>query len=497
MLNATSIYKIAKVILYETALPGRKMSARLKIKSASLKKVHTAINQDFDQHIAKCRAFLKLKSVSATGEGIRETAERIKEILSNLGAEVSLWGNPSFPIIYGRLNAGAEKTLIIYGMYDVQPAEERNWISPPFEAEIHNVKGVGPCVIARGACNSKGVLCGLFNVLETIKATDTFPVNLVFTIEGEEEVGSPQFETFIRTHQDELQGFGVVDFDFLQDLNGKVAMLLGLKGIVCMDLVCRGGQSGGPIGTSLHGADSAWIASPVWRLIHALGSLTDRKENIKIPGLNEAVAPPSKKDLKLLKNLAKTFDETAFLKEMKSLCFKYDRSGIELLKKGLYSPIININGFKAGYTGSGTKTVLPRKATAKIDIRFGPNLEPEQVVDYLKTHFADQGYADIEIIVRDAYAWAKTDFSERIVQKMLHAYRLHGVEPEVWPMSTSAAPHFAFQRILDMPVVCGGLGHGGRAHVSNEYMSVAGLKDFEKFATTLLYTVAAEEEPFC
>ena len=113
-----------------------------------------------------------------------------------------------------------------------------------------------------------------------------------------------------------------------------------------MDLVCRGGKSGGPIGTSLHGADSAWVASPVWRLIHALGSLTDRKENIKISGLNEAVAPPSKKDLQLLRNLKKTFDETAFLKEMKSLCFKYNRSGIELLKKGLYSPIININGFK-------------------------------------------------------------------------------------------------------------------------------------------------------
>ncbi|MGD9383178.1 MAG: M20/M25/M40 family metallo-hydrolase [Desulfobacterales bacterium] len=462
-------------------------------KSASLEKVHVAIDQDFDQHLEKCRAFLKLKSVSVTGEGIRETAERIKDILNDLGAEVSLWGNPSFPIVYSRLNADAEKTLIIYGMYDVQPAEERNWMSPPFEAEIHNFKGVGPCVIARGAYNSKGVLCGLFNVLETIKATDTLPVNLIFTIEGEEEVGSPQFENFIRTHRDELRGFGVVDFDFLQDLKGKVALLLGLKGIVCMDVVCRGGQSGGPIGTSLHGSDSAWVASPVWRLIHALSSLTDRKENIKIAGLNEAVAPPGKKDLKLLKNLSKTFDETAFLKEMKSLCFKYERSGVELLKKGLYSPIININGFKAGYTGSGTKTVLPRKATAKIDIRFGPNLEPEQVVEYLKTHFDRQGYADIEIIIRDAYTWAKTDFSERIVQKMLQAYRLHNIEPEVWPMSTFAAPHFAFQRILDMPVVCGGLGHGGRAHVSNEYMSVAGLKDFEKFVATLLYTVAAEE----
>jgi acetylornithine deacetylase/succinyl-diaminopimelate desuccinylase-like protein len=467
------------------------MSPPLILKSTALEKVHTAIDRDFDGHLSKCREFLRLKSVSVTGEGIRETAERIKEILTNLGAKVSLWGNPSFPIVYGRLNAGAKKTLIIYGMYDVQPAEERNWMSPPFAAEIHHLKGIGPCVIARGAYNSKGVLYGLFNVLETIKATDTFPVNLIFTIEGEEEVGSPQFETFIRAHKDEIQGCGVADFDFMQNPKGKVAMLLGLKGIVCMDLVCRGGRSGGPIGTSLHGSDSAWVASPVWRLIHALGSLTDRKENIKIKGINEAVTPPGKKDLKLLKILSKTFDETAFLKEMKSLSFKYDRSGIELLKKGLYSPIINIDGFKAGYTGSGTKTVLPRKATAKIDIRFGPNLEPEQVVECLKTHFADQGYADIEITVRDAYTWAKTDFSEDIVQKMLQAYRLHGIEPEVWPMSTFAAPYFAFQRILGMPVVCGGLGHGGRAHVSNEYMSVTGLKDFEKFVASLLYSVAA------
>jgi acetylornithine deacetylase/succinyl-diaminopimelate desuccinylase-like protein len=120
-------------------------------------------------------------------------------------------------------------------------------------------------------------------------------------------------------------------------------------------------------------------------------------------------------------------------------------------------------------------------------------LEPEQVVEHFKSHLSDQGYADIEIIVRDAYTWAKTDFSEPIVQKMLQAYRLHGIEPEIWPMFTYAAPYFAFQRILDMPVVCGGLGHGGRAHVSNEYMSVKGLKDFEKFVATLLYTVAVEE----
>ena len=186
------------------------------IKSDALEKVHQAIDATFDAHLERCRAFLRMKSISATGEGIRETAEWVKQRVVDLGAEVSFWGNPSFPIIYGRLDANAQKTLILYGMYDVQPAEERSWKAPPFAAEIHPVRGVGPCVIARGAYNSKGVLCGLLNTLETMQANGALPVNLIFTIEGEEEIGSPQFETFVRTHRDQLKGVGVVDFDFIR-----------------------------------------------------------------------------------------------------------------------------------------------------------------------------------------------------------------------------------------------------------------------------------------
>jgi acetylornithine deacetylase/succinyl-diaminopimelate desuccinylase-like protein len=453
----------------------------------ALERVYEAIDQAFPEHVERCRAFLRQKSISATGEGIRETAEQVRGFIEKLGGEVTLWGNPSFPIVFGRLNGNSQKTLIVYGMYDVQPAEEDKWLSPPFAAEVHNLPGLGECVIARGAVNSKGALCGLFNVLGTLKATDGIPVNLIFTIEGEEEIGSPQFEAFIRAHQGELKGEGVVDFDFSQDSRGKVTMHLGLKGIVYMDVICRGGTKGGPVDTALHGSSSAWIASPVWRLIQALSSLTDDKESIEIPTFYENVAPLSPHDLRLLKKLENTFDAKAFLKEMKSLCFKYDRHGIDLLRKGLYSPIININGFYAGYTGPGTKTVLPRKATAKIDVRFGPNMEPEEVVEKFKKYFADQGFEDIEIRVRDSYTWSKTEISEDIVQRMLQAYRHHGIEPEIWPMATWAAPYFVFSRILELPVVSGGLGHGGRQHAANEYMTVQGLADFEKFVATFLY----------
>ena len=461
----------------------------------TLHKVYTAIDEAFPEHLERCRAFLRQKSISATGEGIKETAERVKSFIEEIGGEVGFWGDPSAPIVFGRLYRGAPRTIIVYGMYDVQPADEPNWMSPPFAAEIRNVPGIGECVIARGAMNSKGVLCGLFNTLKTMTETDGIPLNLIFTIEGEEEIGSPQLEAFTQANKNSLAADGMADFDFSQNTRGKVAMHLGLKGIVYLDLVCRGGKRGGPTETSLHGADSAWVASPAWRLIHALSSLTDKKENITIPGFYDNVQPPSRQDIQLLKKLAETFDEKTFLKEMKSLCFKCDRHGLDLLKRGLYSPILNIDGFHAGYGGPGTKTILPRRATAKIDIRFGPNMEPDEVVEKLRRYLLDQGFDDIEVRIRDNYSWSKTEFSEPIVQRMLKAYRLHGVEPEIWPMATWTAPYFVYSRILGLPVAAGGLGHGGRPHVANEYMSIQGLRAFEKFAATFLSLMAREPAP--
>lgn len=449
-------------------------------------KVYDAIDAHFSDHLERCRAFLRQKSVSATGEGIAETAALVKSFIEEIGGTASRWGNPDFPVVYGRLDSGAARTLIVYGMYDVQPADEPNWISPPFDAAVHHLPKLGECVVARGAVNSKGALCGLFNALKTLKEVDRIPVNLIFAIEGEEEVGSPQYEAFIQAHRPALDADGVVDFDFSQDSKGEVAVHLGLKGIVYLDLVCRGGKAGGPLESAQHGSVSAWVASPAWRLVHALATLTDRRENIAIADFYENVQGPGAVDRALLKTLVKTLDETAFLKEMKSLCFKHDRRGIDLLKKGLYHPVININGIHTGYHGSGTKTVLPRKATAKVDIRFGPNMEPAEVIAKFRRHLDRHGFGDIEVRVRDSYTWSKTDFRQPIVQTLVAAYRAHGLEPEIWPIATWAAPYFVFSRILKLPVVSGGLGHGGRQHAVNEYMTVAGLRDFEKSVVTFL-----------
>ena len=453
--------------------------------------IHEALDRNFDSHLERCRSFLRQPSISPTGEGIRETAEIVRSWIDRIGGQAQFWGRPDYPIVWGHLDVGAPRTLIIYGMYDVQPVEEDKWLSPPFAAEVRELPGLGPCVIARGAVNSKGALCGVFNVLEAMNANGGIPLNLIFTIEGEEEIGSPQFEDFILAHKDELGADGVADFDFSQNQKGQVDMHLGLKGIVYLDIICRGNRKGGPIDTSTHGCVSAWISSPVWRLVHALGTLTNQRERIQVKGIYDNMVPPNSEDMKLLRKLESTLDEKAFLREMKSLSFKNKRGGLDLLKKALYEPVMNINGIQAGYGGAGTKTILPRKAKAKIDVRFGPNLEPEEVVDKIKRHFAEQGYDDFEIIVRDSYSWSKTNFNQPIVQNMVQTYRFHGLEPRIWPMATWSAPYFVFSRILKLPVVSGGLGHGDRQHVANEYMTVNGLRAFEKFVATFLHKMAA------
>jgi len=312
-----------------------------------IRKVHDRIDKEFPDHLERVREFLQQKSISATAEGIKETAQIVKDFIIEIGGSAQYFGDENFPIVYGNMDVGSPKTLIIYGMYDVQPVEELKWSSPPFGAEIRNLPNLGPCVIARGAVNSKGALAGLFNALRSIKEVDRIPLNLIFTIEGEEEIGSPHFKPFIRDHRDELRSVvGAVDFDFYEESNKKVSLHLGLKGIVYLDLTCKGGRKGGPM-ESLHSSASAWISSPVWRLIHALTTLVEETETITIEGFYDNVALPSKVDIELLEKLKDTFDEKAFLKEMKALWFKYRLKGVELLKKGLFEPIINIDGIHA------------------------------------------------------------------------------------------------------------------------------------------------------
>jgi acetylornithine deacetylase/succinyl-diaminopimelate desuccinylase-like protein len=192
---------------------------------------------------------------------------------------------------------------------------------------------------------------------------------------------------------------------------------------------------------------------------------------VTIEGFYDDVSEPSPEEEALLKDLVETFDPQV-VKEMSKISrFSVDEANREeLLRTYLYSPTLNIDGIFGGYTGPGSKTVLPHKVTAKLDIRLVPRQSPEKVITLVREHLDKLGYSDIQMSTLDAYPWAQTDPQAPVVQAVIQACRDFGYEPEIWPRIGGSAPFYLFSDELKIPFMMGVLGHGGRAHSPDEYI---------------------------
>jgi len=440
------------------------------------------MQENFDAELRKIQEFLRHPSISYTGEGIAETAEAVAGKIRALGGTAELVPTPLHPIVYGEIQSGAAHTLLIYGMYDVMPADEPGWIVDPWSASVQDFGGLGPCVIARGAVNTKGPLAAFFSALESIVAVDgKLPVNLIFAIEGEEEYGSRNFPAFAEAYKDKLKQAEAMFFPFFYcDQEGTPTVTLGTKGLCYFELTARGGDWGGPVNRGIHGCYAAWVNNPNWRLINALASMKNGAEEILLEGLFDDVAAPNDEDLQIMRELETFRDDELFLKLYDVKRFKYDAQGAALYERLYFDPTLNINGIWSGYTGEGTKTLLPHEATAKVDIRMVPNMEPAKVMEAVRSHLDKHGYTDIEIKLHNLYPWSKVSPRETVVQALLASYEQLGRKPLVVPLNPGSAPYYVFQRTLSMPYIAGGLGHGSRQHSSNEYCTVAGILDFQR-----------------
>jgi acetylornithine deacetylase/succinyl-diaminopimelate desuccinylase-like protein len=458
---------------------------------SALEQVYQRIEDDSGRHLERTRALVRQPSISADGTGMAETAKMVADLIREAGGEAEVVPTPGYPVVYGELHVGAPQTLLVYGMYDVQPVLGETWdVSDPFGGETLDLPGLGPCLVNRGVFNSKGPLAGVFNALDGFRSAGMpYPVNLKFMVEGEEELGSRNLPGFVRAYKDRLQADAAFFGFYAQDLKGKVIMYLGVKGIMFMELVARGGDWGGPTSRGIHGSDAVWFHSPTWVLVHALaGMFTPDQKHVLIDGFYDDIASPSAEDEELLARLAETFTPDTQLLENDIHKFKYELSGVDLLRKYLYQPSLNIDGIISGHTAEGTKTLLPHEARAKVDIRMVPNMRPERTVQLVRDHLARHGYADkIEVLVEDAYPPAKTRLAgNRATEALVKTYRDLGFEPEIWPHLGGSAPFYLFTEVLNIPTVMGGLGHGGRAHSPNEYATLDGMVQYEKSVASFL-----------
>jgi acetylornithine deacetylase/succinyl-diaminopimelate desuccinylase-like protein len=459
----------------------------------ALEDIHKKIDRDWSKHLDETKKLLKIPSVSMTGEGIQDTAERLGRMLEDIGVKPGFYKatKESHPLVTGHLDVGAKKTALLYGMYDVQPIGDINgWDYPPFGATIVKKKPYGEILVNRGVYNSKGALSGMLMAIRTMVDSGEMPLNAHFMIEGEEELGGLSFPNYVEKNKAKLsKADAAFSFDYGENANGVPVICLGLKGCVYFDLICEGAARGGAV-AEVHSSEAVWIESPVWRLVHAISTMVDEDQEPTIDGLSDDVAGPNKDDIKLVKKLAKRFSPKTHLGEISVKRFKVQGSKEELLRKYLFEPSVNIDGLSAGFEEDGTKTVLPPSAKAKLDIRIVPNMTIEGTRKKVMDHLKRRGFTDIRMRNYIDYPWSKVSPHDAVSRACVEAMRYHGKEPEVWPTAAGSAPFYLFDQVLGVPWGGAGLGHGGNAHSPNEFAVVKGMKDLEKSVVTTFWKFA-------
>ncbi len=465
--------------------------------------VYAHIDANLPAHLASLQRWLRQPSVSAENLGIREMAEMLRSDLERMGfQEAELVPTSGHPGVWGYYDAGAERTLAVYMMYDVQPVEPEDWRSPPFEAQLVDVD-LGRAVMARGATNQKGPERAFLNALESIIAVEgKLPVNLMVVAEGEEELGSPHYPEVIDRYEARLRtADGVIFPSNGQGPTGDVSMFMGVKGIVYFEMEATGGEKGGPANAEVHSSLKAIVDAPALRLIQAIASLTTPDGNtITVPGYYDAIRQPTDEEQRLVNAMV---DEWAAREGAmrQSLGVSHWIDGIEgraAAVRYLFDTTLNVDGVWGGYSGPGTKTILPHRLTAKLDSRLVPNQTPEEALRLIRAHLDAQGFDDIVIRKLGGYPPAQSSVEAPLVHAAIGAYRKHGITPSVTPRIAGSAPYYVFTDRLGLPMVSGGIGFGTGAHAPNEYMvvepkpgaPVAGLAEIEKFYVDLLYALA-------
>jgi acetylornithine deacetylase/succinyl-diaminopimelate desuccinylase-like protein len=327
------------------------------------------------------KALLRIPSVSAQPDhdaDTRRAAAWVRDDLASMGIETELVETKGHPIVHGEwLSAPGKATLLVYGHYDVQPAEPLEpWLSPPFEPTVRNGN-----LYARGATDDKGQMFTHLKAAEAwLKTSGKLPVNVKFVIEGEEEVGGANLEAYVADQAKRLSCDYAVISDSSQFGPGAPAITYGLKGLAYFEILVQGANR------DLHsGTYGGAVANPVNALATILASLKAADGRIQIAGFYESVRPLA--DWERKQFAALDFSEEAFQADLavKSL---EGEAGFTTLERKWARPTCDVNGIYGGYAGPGPKTVLPCKAGAKLSFRLVPDQDPKTVEKQLREHVA-------------------------------------------------------------------------------------------------------------
>jgi acetylornithine deacetylase/succinyl-diaminopimelate desuccinylase-like protein len=336
-------------------------------------------DQNKDRFLNELLELLRIPSVSAKSEhkdDMTTCAEAVKSRLLEAGADkVEIYQTEGHPIVYGeKIIDPAKPTVLVYGHYDVQPADPLNlWNSPPFEPTIIDGK-----IFARGSCDDKGQMYMHVKALEILVKTNTLENNIKFCIEGEEEIGSPNLGKFVATHKDLLKADCILISDTAMISLDTPSIDTGVRGLSYIEVEVTGPNR------DLHsGVYGGAVANPITILAKMIASLHDENNHITIPGFYDDVVVSTDEERKLMAEAP--YDENEFKADL-GIKEVWGEKGYTTNERTGIRPTLELNGIWGGYTGEGAKTVLPSKAFAKISARLVPNQTSDKTTEILINH---------------------------------------------------------------------------------------------------------------
>ena len=417
--------------------------------------------------------FLRIPSVSAKSEhntDTRRTAEWLRDRMEGAGLESEVLETAGHPVVLGEWRgAGAEApTVLVYGHYDVQPAEPLElWDSPPFEPEFRDGR-----LYARGSTDDKGQLYLHIKAAEAHLAAEAheegggaLPINLIVLAEGEEEIGSPNLVPFVEAHRERLSCDAVVISDTGMFAPGLPALLFSLRGLAYFEIRVVGpssdlhsGEYGGP------------VVNPAMALGRMLATLHDDQGRVAIHGFYDDVLEWDHETREAIRNLP--FDEGEFTESLGAAA-DGGEPGYSVLERLWIRPTCEVNGLLSGYTGEGAKTVLPAEAMAKVSFRLVSDQSPERVAELFRAHMASVTPPGVTVTIEELHGglpWrAQLDgrLKEAAVSALLKAF---GSAPVLAGGGGSIPIVGEFERILGAPVLLMGFSlPGANLHAPNEW----------------------------
>ncbi len=358
----------------------------------------TYIEENKDRFLGELFDLLRIPSVSADKrfkQDVHRAAEYIQQRLLEAGADrVELYETPGHPIVYGeKMVDPALPTVLVYGHYDVQPADPYElWDTPPFEPVIRqSPEHPQGAIYARGSCDDKGQVYMHVKAFEILMRTGGLRCNVKFMIEGEEEVGSSNLETFVRNNKPLLQADVILISDTGIISNQTPSITVGLRGLSYLEVEVVGPNR------DLHsGRYGGAVANPINVLCSMIASLHDEKGHITIPGFYDKVATLSLDERRALHEAP--HDDEEFKQDL-AVGDLHGEEGYTTIERVGIRPTLDVNGIWGGYIGEGAKTVLPSKAYAKISMRLVPDQVSDEITELFVKHFTSIAPAGVQVKV--------------------------------------------------------------------------------------------------